>query len=150
MRKGMKKKGFTLVELIIVVAVLGILAAISVPKFGNIQRKAKIKSDIASAKSIASVAASMAADGTLTEDYTTDNVELVASNEIADQMQSTPKPQLDSDYSFYVGIDADGNVTVYASAGTNNSDSQVYPKPTDSTANPYYPDGTEDAGGTES
>jgi prepilin-type N-terminal cleavage/methylation domain-containing protein len=51
-----KKKGFTLIELIIVIAIIGILATIAVPKFGNIQKDAKIKADIASAKVIADAA----------------------------------------------------------------------------------------------
>ena len=46
------KKGFTIVELVIVIAVIAILAAVLIPTFSNIIKKANDSSDLQTARNI--------------------------------------------------------------------------------------------------
>jgi prepilin-type N-terminal cleavage/methylation domain-containing protein len=50
------KKGFTLIELIVVLAVLAIIMAIAVPSFGGVREDARLDSDMATLASIAKLA----------------------------------------------------------------------------------------------
>ena len=55
------KRGFTLIELIVVLAVLAIILAIAVPRFVNIQDESRIKADAATAEQIIKAARLMEA-----------------------------------------------------------------------------------------
>lgn len=68
MRRNRKKKGFTLVELIAVIAILGILAMIVVPKVGNYTGRAKEAKKLADAKTIAQAVEMYNTDTEKTED----------------------------------------------------------------------------------
>lgn len=50
----MKKKGFTLVEILIVVVILGILAAIVIPQFSEASTESKVSSSLSSLQSLRS------------------------------------------------------------------------------------------------
>ena len=50
------KKGFTLIELIVVLAVLAIIMAIAVPRFSGVREQAKVDADMATLASIAKLA----------------------------------------------------------------------------------------------
>ncbi|MVX62572.1 prepilin-type N-terminal cleavage/methylation domain-containing protein [Clostridium chromiireducens] len=61
-----KKKGFTLIELIIVIAIIAILAAIAIPKFGQVKKDANFRADQANAKIIATAVAQAVSEGEIT------------------------------------------------------------------------------------
>ncbi len=50
--RNMREKGFTLVEIMIVVLIIGILLAIAVPNFVNAREKSRAKSCVANLKQI--------------------------------------------------------------------------------------------------
>ena len=52
MNKKLNKKGFTLAELLIVVAIIAVLAAIAIPVFGAQLNKAKHNADVANVRAV--------------------------------------------------------------------------------------------------
>lgn len=132
MNKKSKKKGFTLIELIIVIAILAILAAVAIPKFMEVRNNANVKSDIANAKNLHTIAASLVADNDLTTgQYVVGNGTLsTGAQAIADKLDSTAvaKASANKGKFFAVDVDTNSNISIYlANSASDTTGVAVYP-----------------------
>ncbi|MDK2585943.1 type II secretion system protein [Romboutsia sedimentorum] len=111
MKNKKRKPGFTLVEMVIVVTILGILSSLGFMKFGQVQENAKLNSDYVAASSLA----------TATNLALSDN-KIKVGDKVTPQIlkdheyiSTVPKSQ-SKDADFEIAIEKDSQVTVKVGA----------------------------------
>ncbi|MDV8111788.1 pilus assembly FimT family protein [Paraclostridium bifermentans] len=91
-----KRRGFTLIELVIVVAILGVLSSIALVKFGDVEKNSKINADYVTANNIAT-AAKLAINSDVSEDEI--SIDYLVEN---NYLEGKPKVQSQKDKNFEV------------------------------------------------
>lgn len=127
MNKKLSNKGFTLIELIVVLAVLGIIALIAIPRYLQVQRDTKIDADYGTAASIAKAAEIwfvQNGSSDTTPDITTDLVD----NDYLDEWNGWQYFD-NSGNSVYIEIDIDTGGTVGVYASNDDSGEKLFPPP---------------------
>ena len=140
MRKMMNKKGFSLVELMIVVVIMGILIAVAIPLYGAITENANNKTCATNIETIKSTAANYYAsyDQTAMKDYA-DLAEFMDDGKVPVCPLAEAEDGTD-DYEVY--IQSNGSAKVYCpqiNAEDENGDLA------DANAEPHNPEGAEAA-----
>jgi hypothetical protein len=132
-QKKLNNKGFSLVELIIVIAIMAVLIGLLAPQFLKYVQRSKYSTDVKNGQEIATVIQTLIADNKLTESVTTAEAfsgtqkAYVAGVGDGKLLAEAPKSKVSDSNVFKVKYDVkNGKVEVYITDGTNES--EVFPE----------------------
>lgn len=135
MKKEMNNKGFSLVELIIVIAIMAVLVGLLAPQYLKYVHNSKVSADVTNAQSIATAFNVAMADGaTLDASYSGAGNGTVGGTLPSDfNMTTWPETKMVAGSTWKVDIDANGvsSVTLTIASGSDAGTWECYPNPDD-------------------
>lgn len=135
MEKKMNNKGFSLVELIIVIAIMAVLIGVLAPQYLKYVERSRVSTDVTNAQEIASAVSAAIADGNATATALSSTASKVSDIggtgkiENLDEtvvVKSTAKASANKGKTFCVTVDDNKNVKVYAGESVD-PDNIMYP-----------------------
>lgn len=112
-KKSKKKQGFTLVEMVIVITILGILSGIGFLKFGEVQQTAKINADKVAASGLVTATNLAIQSGEIEINKINNEIDIIQELVTKGFITVAPRPQSkDKESSFKVEISEKGDVSV--------------------------------------
>ncbi len=134
-KKRKDNRGFSLVELIIVIAIMAILAGVLAPQFVKYLGKSRVATDIQNAQQIASAMAAQYADDAASSSpmftYPLENINVSVGNDqnaknVQQVVGGKPEVKVGSGNNFFVSVTKEGQVTVTVGATADKAE-ELYP-----------------------
>lgn len=127
MEKKMNNKGFSLVELIIVIAIMAVLIGVLAPQYLKYVKSSKISTDITNAEEIATSVSVAIADGSITLPATGTTKTITAAD--IPNVSAFPASKVNSSYVWTVTVNELGvsQITLGASGAAH----EIWPSSTD-------------------
>ena len=108
----MNKKGFTLIEMLVVIAIIAVLVAIVIPVVGNSTAKAQAATDAANLRSAKAAIVVSVLNGDIEKAASAGAERTIADSELTAVGITIPEAKTNGAGEFTATIDANGNVTV--------------------------------------
>ena len=132
-QKKLNNKGFSLVELIIVIAIMAVLIGLLAPQFIKYVQRSKYSTDVKNGQEIATVIQTLIADNKL-DKQTNANEELTATHNVmvkageSNLLKELPASKVDSKNKFWVTYDIKSGQVKVIIGETAAGGSEVYPE----------------------
>lgn len=120
----MKKRGFTLLEIIAVITLIVIVSSVAIPAYTRITDRQRLKTDMSTALELAQFAKTYYIDGKNEEGFSVDKVETY----IEDIYEEMPKSKFDNS-PFNVSLSENGKVDVSIASGKLVENDKLIEKP---------------------